>query len=84
MSLDEETKKRCVTVLPWGLYAYNMLPMGITFSSDVFQQAIGDLFADMEGVVVCLDDILIIGTGSYEEHLVIINEVLRRLKEQGL
>ena len=37
-----------VTILPWGLYSYNMLPMGIAVATDVFQQAMGELFADME------------------------------------
>ena len=58
--------------------------MGIKVASDVFQEGMGELFADMEEVVVYIDDILVIGTGSYEEHLSIVNEVLRRLKEQGM
>ena len=44
----------------------------------------GELFADMEEVIVYLNDIVIIGTGSFEKHLAVVNEVLRRLKEQGL
>ena len=34
--LDEEAKQVCVIVLPWGLYRYNVLPMGLAISSDVF------------------------------------------------
>jgi hypothetical protein len=29
MPLDNDTKALCVSVLPWGLYEYNALPMGI-------------------------------------------------------
>ena len=41
MDLDEESKKRCVTCLTWGLYAYNMLPMGIKVATDIFQEVMG-------------------------------------------
>ena len=68
IKLDEESRKKCVTCLPWGLYAYNMLPMGLKIASDVFQEAMGELFADIENVVVYIDDILIIRTGTFEEH----------------
>lgn len=84
MKLSEKARKICVTCLPWGLYSYNMLPMGIKVATDIFQAAMGDLFADLEGVVVYLDDILIIGAESYEEHLCMVEEVLRRLEAQGM
>ena len=69
MKLDKEARQRWVTVLPWSLYAYNMLPMGIKVASDVFQQAMRELFADMEEVVVYIDDVIVIGTGTFDEHL---------------
>ena len=82
--LDDASRKLSVTCLPWGLYAYNMLPMGIKVASDVFQSSMNGLFIDMEGVVVYLDDILIIGVGSYEDHLVTLFKVLLRLEDIGL
>ena len=84
MRLDDESRQKCVTCLPWGLYAYNMLPMGIKVASDVFQAAMAALFADLDCVVVYIDDILIIGAGSYEEHLETVAEVLRRLEVKGM
>ena len=44
----------------------------------------GELFVDMENVVVYIDDILIIGTGTFEEHLATVEEVLKRLNEKGM
>ena len=44
----------------------------------------GELFSDLEEVVVYIDDILIIDTGSFEEHLATAAEVLRRLEEKGM
>ena len=61
-----------------------MLPMSIKNATDVFQQAMGDLFADMECVLVYLDDVLIIGAGTFEEHMNTVVEVLRRLEERGM
>ena len=84
MELDDESKKKCVTALPWGLYRYNVLPMGIKVAPDIFQAAMGDLFADMPEVIVYLDDVLIIGAGTLKEHFEIVDEVLRRLDKKGM
>ena len=79
MSLSEASKKLCVTCLPWGLYQYNMLHMGVKVATDVFQQEMSSLFNDLEGVIVHLDGIIILGSASFEEHMKILSEVLRRL-----
>ena len=69
MRLDEESKRKRVPCLPWGFYAYNMLPMGLKIASNVFQEAMGESFAYMEEVVVYIDDVIVIGTGTFDEHL---------------
>ena len=61
-----------------GLYQYNVLPMGLLISSDVFQEALGRLMLDLENVYCYLDDIIIIGNGSYEDLLKQVNEVVER------
>ena len=84
MSLDQISQEYWVTCLPWGLFRYNMLPMGVKVATDIFQAAMIELFNDLVGVVVYLDDIIIIGTGSYVEHMKMVSEVLRRLEYQGM
>ena len=84
MALRKAAKKLCVTCLLWGLYQYNMLLMGVKVATDVFQEAMLSLFNDLEGVIVYLDDIIILGSDSFEEHMKIVSEVLRRLEYQGL
>ena len=59
--LDEKSRERCVFFLPWGLYCYNVLPRRLIVSTDVFQEVIGKLMADLEKVFVYMDDIIIIG-----------------------
>ena len=84
MSLSDQAKKYGVTSLPWGLYRYNMLPMGLVIASDIFQAEMGTLFVDMENVLVYIDDILVIGTNTFEEHIKTVHEVLKRLEDQGM
>ena len=36
MTLDEESKLYCAIVLPWVIYRYNILPMGILVVCDIF------------------------------------------------
>ena len=67
MKLNKESCNACIIILPWGKYFYNALTMGFCGSTDIFQHAMGNLFADLAHVLVYLDDIIIIGSGSYED-----------------
>ena len=69
MKLTKKSGVVCTIILPWGKYCYNTLPMGFCGSTDIFQHALDGLFADLAHVSVHLDDIIIIGTGSYAEHI---------------
>ena len=84
MELDAMAKKLCTIVLQWGFYQYNMLPMGIKVATDIFQARLGDLLGYLQYVVVFLDDILIIGSGTYEGHLIQVETVLQRLLDAGM
>ena len=53
-------------------------------ATDIFQSRLGELLGGLPFVVVYLDDILIIGNGTFEEHLKQIETVLRRLLEAGM
>jgi hypothetical protein len=57
--------------------------MGITNSPDIFQAVMIDVFGDLEYVRTYIDDILITTSGSFEDHLEKLNEVLRRLETTG-
>jgi hypothetical protein len=85
MLLSLLTRKFMVTVLPWGLYVYNVLPMGLIVASDVFQYAMSSLFQDKAEVVkIYMDDIIVLGQGTFEEHLADVDMVLQRLREMGM
>ena len=57
--LDNQLKELSTFMLPWGLYRYARLPMGLNVSPDLFQEKISKLFADCQFMKVFLDDLLI-------------------------
>ena len=61
-----------------------MPPMGILVDCDIFQVAMGTLFQYLEHLIVNLDDLITIGSGTLEEHLAEVNELLFRLLVKGL
>ena len=69
--LDEISSKLCMTVFPWGKYSYKKLPMGLSNAPDIFQHAMNIVFADMEFVMVYLDNVLILSNeqDTFANHL---------------
>ena len=67
VKLDEASSKLCTFNTPFGRYRFTRLPFGIKSAPDVFQNHMSALFADMEGVNVIVDDLLIWGKDD-EEH----------------
>jgi len=69
--LDKKLQDMSTFVLPWGLYKYKRLPMGLSISPYLFQANMQMLLADLPFVKVYLDDVLIFSNGSlpgpYEE-----------------
>ena len=45
--LDEYSQGLCGTVVPWGVYQYTVLPMGISNAPDIFQSIMMHLFSDL-------------------------------------
>ena len=81
--LDEASQALCTTILPWGKYRYKRLPMGIKNSPNIFQSIMMDLLGDLEYTRSYIDDILITSSGSFEDHLEKLKEVLTHLEKAG-
>jgi hypothetical protein len=81
--LDDYSQKLCGTAVPWGLYQYTVLPMGICNAPDIFQSIMMRLLGDLEHVHCYIDDILITSCDSYEDHLEKVRNVLNRLEKAG-
>jgi len=79
--LSKRAQELCTILLPWGKFRYKHLPMGIKTALDIVQRVMQDLLGDLPFVRVYMDDLLVLGTGSYEEHLEQVALVLHRLEE---
>ena len=82
--LDADTQKLCTIVTPFGKFQYLRLPMGVSCSPDIFQDKMSDLMQSLDFVKTYLDDLLIISTSTFEDHLQKLESVLEILDEHGL
>ena len=76
IELTPESRRLCTIVLPWGKYEYQKLPIGLCNSLENFQEKINKLFAGLEYILVCIDDVLVLIKGSFEDHLSKLSTVL--------
>ena len=82
LRLDLTTSDMCTIIFPWGKYSYQRLPMGASNAPDVFQAKMGTLFQDLEYVRAYIDDLLILSSSTFEDHLDKLGKVLQRLQEK--
>ena len=68
---------------PEGVYVHNVLAMGLSLASDVFEMIIKDMIKGLPGVINIADDLLIFGS-TIEEHDKNLLAALERCKEIGL
>ena len=79
--LDEDSKEYVTINTHKGLFKYNRLVFGVASSHAIFQRTMDTL---LQGIPhVYLDDILITGA-TEEEHLVNLEQVLKRFSDAGL
>ena len=83
VKLDEESSKLCTFNTPFGRYRFTRLPFGIKSAPEVFQNCMSELFADVDGVKVIVDDFLIWGKDD-DEHDARLKQVLDRAREVNL
>jgi len=67
-----------------GLFEYTVMPFGLMNAPASFQEMMDTIFKDVEGCVWYLDDILIFGGKTEEEHQAIVEKVLEKCVEHGL
>ena len=69
MKLSERPKQLYTIILAWEKWQYQSIPMSLASAPNIFQTRMGQLFQDMESVIVYMNDLLIIGTEGYEKHI---------------
>ena len=80
INLHPDSRKYTTINTHKGLYQYTRLPFGV---ASLFQRSMEEILQGISGVVVYLDDILIMGRNE-QEHLETLGMVLKRLEEHGL
>ena len=83
VKLDEASSKLCTFFTPFGRYRFTRLPSGIKSAPEVFTKHLSELFADVAGVIVIVDDLLVWGKDD-EEHDARLKQVLTRAREVNL
>ena len=64
--LDEESKLLTAFITPFGRYAFNRLPFGISSAPEIFQRTMSSILEGLEGVICHMDDVLIHGVDVFE------------------
>ena len=83
LKLDTPSAKLCTFNTPFGRYMFKRLPFGLSSSQDIFQRIMSEMFHDIEGVEVEVNDLLIWGE-SEEQHDTRLTQVLERARHRNL
>ena len=81
--LHQDSVELTTFMTPFGRYAYNRLPFGISSAPEYFQRQISSILVGLEGVVCQMDDIVVFGSTA-EEHDTRLRKVLAKLQEAGI
>ena len=81
--LDEESKLLTTFITPFGRYAFNQLPFGISSAPEIFQRTMSSILEGLEGVICHMDDVLNHGV-DVSEHDARVRAVLNRISEAEL
>ena len=57
--LDCESKQLTAMLAPIGIYLYNVLAMGLSNATDIFENCMQNIVDGLEGVVNIADDVLV-------------------------
>ncbi|EJK56186.1 hypothetical protein THAOC_23978 [Thalassiosira oceanica] len=80
--LDDESADLCTIVTPFGKYRYKRVPMGLKCSTDWAQSTMEAILDGIDDAKVYIDDIKCC-SDSFEDHLELLEKVLRRLEDNN-
>ena len=68
----------------FGKLKYDRLPMGMYASGDIFQAKVDEPLGDIEGIKMCINDILVLGKDIFKNHIDQMRITFGRLRAAGL
>ena len=83
IKLDEQSTRLCTFNSPFGRYSFKRMPFGIKSAAEVYQKRMTEIFQDIEGCEVIVDDIIIWGEDK-TEHDRRLKQVLDRIRAKNL
>lgn len=83
IKLDESSSNLCVFGTPFGRYKFLRLPYGVSCAPEIFHKTMSEIFEDIPGVLIYLDDILIF-SDSIDGHNAILRKVLERAHQKNV
>lgn len=83
--MHEKDRDKTAFTTPFGLYEYLRMPFGLCNAPATFQRLMQATMSDLafQIVLIYLDDLLVFSP-TFQDHLVRLETVLKRLKETGL
>ena len=84
MEISPEIFHLTTIVTYFGKFRYNRVPIGLCGSGDIFQSKEDKLLGDIEGFKRYMDYILVLGKGSFSQHINHIRVIFARLRTTGL
>ena len=82
LELDDESKELCMLAMPFGLYHYKRLPMGVLPAPDVAQEIMERVLGHLENLEMYIDNLAAF-SDSWKAHLVLLEKVLTILQDKG-
>ena len=83
LPIFEGHKHKSTIVTPFGAYYFNRVPFGISSAPNSYQKAMSAIFEGIQDLFIYMDDLLIYSK-SQEDHEKTVEEVLKRLHENGI
>ena len=83
IKLTEDSSKLTTFNTPFGRYCFLRLPYGISSAPEVFHRSFNEIFGNIEGVEIFIDDLLIWGK-DVEEHNLRLNKVLEKARKRNV
>ena len=78
------SQEMTMIVTEFGKFGYNLLPMVMCASREIFQAKVGKLLGDIEGVKTYINDILVLSKDYFTKHIEKLRIIFGRLRAAGL
>eukprot|EP00957_Ditylum_brightwellii_P148926 11338533-Ditylum_brightwellii.AAC.1 len=83
LELDEERWEFTIIVSPFGKFQYCLLEMGLKIAPDMAQAVIEEIMRGGD-VETYMNDVGVFTNGSYNEHMQVLELILKHLEENGM